>query len=191
MSSNDKCQDSYDVACPASIDSIFTHLKQATSQLNLIAKKYSEMEEDVKTSGIVQGQVMLKYARQGAELAECKQKLKDLSKDKQSEHGMNCLINDQRDEINVLYSLLKQYQVEIKDGIGLVFKSHLGDKNGLKFQHMIEKSIDAATQKIIIGLCVNPKLSNSKAIDCAKWLRENACEDKDSLNDIVKCVDNK
>ena len=72
-----------------------------------------------------------------------------------------------------------------------MFKSHLGDKNGPKFQEMIEKSIDAATQKITIGLCVNPKLSNSKAIECAKWLRENTCEDKDLLNDILQSVDNK
>ena len=89
---------------------------------------------------------------------------------------MNHIIGEQRHEIEVLYSILKQDHIAIKDGVQLAFKNRVNDPNSGKFKKMVEKSIDAASHQVVIRLCTNPELYSSKAVDCAKFFRENTCE---------------
>ena len=92
------------------------------------------MADDVKVSEMVQDQTMIEHARMTSELQDVKQRLAEATKVNQGGDVMNHIIGEQRHEIEVLYSILKQYHIAIKDGVQLAFGNRVNDTNSGKFK---------------------------------------------------------
>ena len=200
MSVNTKSKNSNNVSDPVLMESIIADLEQATKKIHTIKKRYDTMQEDVKVSEMVQDEVMIEYSRMKSELADAKQQLKEAKKVNQGGDTMNYIIGEQKHEIEVLYSILKQYHIGIKDGLELAFRHRLKEENAVKFKKFIAKNIDAASHEVVTRLCANCELSSSKAVACAKFFRENTCQalplplfesDEDLMKEYMKCKNDK
>ena len=200
MASNANCNNRGNVACSLSLDSIVTELQKLTNKMESIKKQFNESQQDAKVSEMVQNQVIVEYGRMKSELEFYKQKLSKAKQVNQSTVGMNYIIGEQRNEIDILYSTLKQYHLAIKNGLELEFKHRLQDKTALKYKKLMAKNVDAAAHQVVMRLCANSDLSSGQAVACAKFFRENTCEAlplplfesaKEEIDEIMKSAHNK
>ena len=199
MATEAKSQDSENVPCRDKLETIVAELQHVTTLVSSIKSEFNEMEQEVEYDRMDHDDWMIERARLISELQNYKDMLTKAQEQKQRSCGSNCLVHDQKNEIRVLYSTLKQYHIAIKEGLESAFKHRLQEQNAAKFKKLMEKSVDAAAHEVIMRLCANPELSSNKAVCCAKFFRENACEalplpliesDNELLNDIMNSADN-
>lgn len=200
MATNPNSNNNGNIRCSLSLDPIVNDLQQLTKKIQSIQKQFNEVQEDAKVSEMVQDQVMTEYARMKSELEVYKQKLSESQEVNQNAVGMNYIIGEQRNEIKILYSTLKQYHLAVKEGLELLFEHRLQDETALKYKKLFAKNVDAAAHQVVMRLCGSPDLYSGKAIDCAKFFRENTCEalplplfdsDKEEIDEIMKSANNK
>ena len=200
MATNPNSNNNGNVTCSLSLGPIVNDLEQLTKKLKSISKQFNEVQQDAKVSELVQDQVMTEYARIKSELELYKQKLSKSQEENQNTVGMNYIIGEQKNEIQILYSTLKQYHLGIKEGLELLFEHRSQDETALKYKRLFAKNVDAAAHQVIMRLCGNSDLYSGQAIACAKFFRENTCEalplplldlDKEEIDEIMKSADNK
>ena len=176
MATNANSPNSGNIVGSLSLNSIVQDLQQLTKKMESIQKQFNESQQDAKISEMVQDKVMLENSRMKGELEHYKHKLTQPKEISQSAVGMNGTIGKQAREIEILYSILKQYHIAIKDGLELLFQYRLEDENALKYQKFMAKNVDAAANQVVIRLCIDSDLSSGKALACAKFFRDNTCQ---------------
>ena len=183
-----------------SLESIINDLERTTAKIYSIKKRFDVMQDDAKISEMVEDQQMIEYSRMKSELKDVQHQLKREKKANQGGDVMNLIIGEQQKEIDILYSVLKEYHISVKDGWNLAFQHRLNDAQACKFKKLMGKSIDTASHEVVMRLCANCELSSCKAVDCAKFFRENTCEqlplplfqdDDELMQECMNSADNK